>query len=123
MKSLFPHPVKDRPRKAGVATVLTNSFGEPWNADGFGGSFNRVRDAAEISHVDEDSGKRIRKHLHDVRGTFCTRLIIEAGLNDVEAAGVMGWSPDKVAIIRRMYVDQSLVVIALGERLRGVRHV
>lgn len=110
--------LKKRPRKEGVETVLVNSYGQPWSGDGFGGSFNRVRDAAKIVHVDEDSGKRIKKHLHDVRGTFCTKLITEAELTDQEAAGIMGWAPDRVAAIRRVYVDQSKVVVALGERLK-----
>lgn len=110
-----------RPRKDGVATVLTNSYGEPWNADGFGGSFNRIRDTADIVHVDEETGKRTKKHLHDVRGTFCTRLIAEVGLSDIDAAGIMGWAPDKVANIRRVYVDQARVVVALGERLRNLK--
>ena len=113
--------LKSRPRKSDVHTVLTNSFGEPWSVDGFGGSFNRVRDEADIVHVDPETGANTKKHLHDVRGTFCTRLLVEAGLNDVEAAGIMGWAPEKVAAIRRVYVDQSRVVVALGERLRNLR--
>lgn len=113
--------LKSRVRKPGVETVLVNSYGEPWTGDGFGGSFNRVRDAAQIVHVEDDSGKRIRKHLHDVRGTFCTRLLIDGGLSDAEAAGIMGWSTERVATIRRVYVDQTRVVVALGERLRAMK--
>jgi integrase len=112
--------LRDRPRKAGVETVLVNSFGEPWSGDGFGGSFNRVRDKAMIVHVDEDTGDAVKKHLHDVRGTFCTKLLTEGGLSDVETAGIMGWSPERVATIRRIYVDQAKVVVALGERLRNI---
>lgn len=55
------------------------------------------------------------KHLHDVRGTFATRLIL-AGLADAEVADVMGWSVEQVSGIRRSYVDQSQVVVAMGER-------
>ena len=61
------------------------------------------------------------KHLHDVRGTFCTRLIVDCELTDSEAAGVMGWAPDKVAEIRRVYVDQRRVVEAIGKRLAGMK--
>lgn len=104
-------------RKEGVNTVLVNSFGEPWSGDGFGGSFNRVRDEADIEFVDEETGERKRKHLHDVRGTFCTRLLTETDLSDREIADIMGWSPDKVASIRRVYVDQSSVVRAIGARI------
>ena len=107
-----------RKRADGVTTVLVNSFGKPWSGDGFGGSFGRVRDHAKIIHIDPDSGERREKHLHDVRGTFCTKLFI-AGLTDQEVAAVMAWSPSQVASIRRSYVDQSHINVAMGRRLRG----
>lgn len=112
--------LQTRYRRSGVETVLVNSHGKPWTGDGFGGSFNRVRDAADIVHVDPDTGERIKKHLHDVRGTFCTRLLADGGLSDAEAAEIMGWAPERVATIRRVYVDQAKVVVALGERLKGL---
>ncbi len=105
-----------RSRRNGVNTVLVNSFGQSWSGDGFGGSFNRIRDAAGIVHVDPEAGEDKKKHLHDVRGTFCTKLIL-AGLTDQEAADIMGWSPDQVAGIRRVYVDQSSVIVAIGQRI------
>jgi integrase len=83
--------LRSRPRKDGVEHVLVNSLGEPWSSDGFG-SFNSVRDEAEIVFVDPDTGERKAKHLHDPRGTFSTRLLIEPALSDEEAARVMGWS-------------------------------
>jgi hypothetical protein len=46
--------------------------------------------AADIVYVDPDTGERRKKHLHDVRGTFATRVIL-AGLADAEVAEVMGW--------------------------------
>ena len=110
--------LRTRHREDGVETVLVNSFGRPWSGDGFGGSFNRVRDEADIVHIDEDSGERTKKHLHDVRGTFCTKLITQAELTDREAADIMGWAPERVAAIRRVYVEQSRVIVALGERLQ-----
>ena len=90
---------------------------------GFGGSFNRIRDEAAICHRDEETGKDVAKHLHDVRGTFCTKLMTEANLTDAQVAEVMGWSPDKVANIRRAYVNPVNVVLALGRRMNcvGVR--
>jgi coenzyme F420-reducing hydrogenase gamma subunit len=39
-----------------------------------------------------------------------------AGLIDTEVAVVMGWSVDQVSGTRRTYVDQSRVVVAMGER-------
>lgn len=62
--------LRTRYRAEGVDTVLVNSYGHPWTGDGFGGSFNRIRDAAAIKHRDEDGTERL-KHLHDLRGTFC----------------------------------------------------
>ena len=108
--------LRGRERKDGVETVLVTSFGRPWSADGFGGSFNRIRDLADIVHVDQETGERKKKHLHDVRGTFATHLIM-AGLTDQEVAEAMAWSPEQVSTIRRVYVDQARVVVALGKRI------
>lgn len=109
--------LRSRPRREGVTNVLVNSFGEAWSADGFGGSFNRVRDHADICHVDPETGERKKKHLHDVRGTFCTKLLVEAGLSDEEAAGIMGWSVAQVSSIRRVYVDDSVLIGSIANRM------
>jgi integrase len=116
--------LRSRPRRARVETVLVNSFGRPWSGDGFGGSFNRIRDAANIVHVDAETGQSRKKHLHDVRGTFVSKLILEASkegkpLSNQEIAELMGWSPDQVDGIRRTYVDQRKIVVAIGERIGG----
>ena len=113
--------LKSRPAQAGVETVLVNSAGNSWSADGFGGSFNRIRDLANILYFDEISGDKIKKHLHDVRGTFCTKLLIDGDLSDAQAAEIMGWSPDRVGMIRKVYVDQSQVIIAMGQKLRRIK--
>lgn len=63
-----------------------------------------------------NKGTRRKKHLHDVRGTFATRLIL-AGLADADVAEVMGWPLERVSGVRRTYVDQSRVVVAMGERI------
>lgn len=112
----FLEDLATRHRADGVDTLLVNSRGRPWSGDGFGGSFNRIRDAAGIAHVDEETGERRLKHLHDVRGTFATRLILN-GLSDKDVADVMGWSVETVSTIRRVYVDQARVVVAIGERI------
>jgi hypothetical protein len=70
----------------------------------------------DLCTVDPDTGERRLKHLHDVSGTFATRLIL-AGLNDAEVAEVIGWSVEQVSGIRRTNVDQSRVVVAMGERI------
>lgn len=110
--------LRTRERAEGVDTVLVNSYGRPWSGDGFGGSFNRIRDAAKIEHQDEDGTRRL-KHLHDLRGTFCTMLLSECQLTDKEAADIMAWSPDRVAHIRKTYVDDARVIVAIGERIAG----
>ncbi|RYD49948.1 MAG: hypothetical protein EOP60_12800 [Sphingomonadales bacterium] len=38
-------------------------------------------------------------------------------LADGEAAEITGWSPGRVAHIRKVYVDPERVVVALGERI------
>jgi integrase len=108
--------LRGRRRADGVSTVLVNSFGRPWTGDGFGGSFNLVRDAADIIYTDDEGEKR-KKHLHDVRGTFCTLLLTECDLTDDEAAKIMAWSPSRIAKIRSVYVDDSAVVISIAERM------
>lgn len=108
--------LRTRHRAEGVNTVLVNSFGRPWSGDGFGGSFNRIRDAANIVHKDDDGPDRL-KHLHDVRGTFCTFLITEVELTDEQAGEILAWSPKRVSRIRRVYVDDARVVVAIGARI------
>lgn len=113
-----------RKRKEGVNTILVNEHGRSWTGAGFGGSmsFGMVRDKANIVHVEEgDDGERIErpKHLHDVRGTFCTYLLTECELTDEDAAWIMGWSPARVGKIRSTYVDSAAVVISLAERMRA----
>lgn len=108
--------LRTRHRKEGVETVLVNSYGRPWSGDGYGTSFDDTRNKAGIVHID-DEGKVRKKHLHDVRGTFCTMLLTEWGLTDEEAADIMAWSPARVAHIRKVYVDHMRVVVALGEKI------
>ena len=77
-----------------------------------------------IVHFDAETGGARRKHLHDLRGTFASKLILEASrqgkpLTNHEIAELMGWSPDQVDGIRRAYVDQGEIVVAIGDRIRG----
>lgn len=96
---------KPEKRKPLPATILANSFWQPWTAMGFGSRFNDAK---------RDSGLQL--HLHDVRGTFATRCMI-AGLTDQEIADIVGWNTDDVAAIRIKYVDQARVVVAIGKRI------
>lgn len=116
--------LRTRKRKDGVNTVLVNERGASWTAAGFGGSgsFGLIRDKAKIVHIEEGSdGQSVerKKHLHDVRGTFCTILLTECELTDEDAARILAWSPVRVAKIRSTYVDSAAVVISLAERMRA----
>jgi len=106
--------LRTRERKEGVETVLVNGFGQAWSDDGFGQRFIAARDRANIVH---DDGRK--KHLHDCRGTFATELIL-AKFTDSEVADVLAWAPERVANIRKVYVDRERVVVALAERLNKV---
>jgi integrase len=108
--------LRTRPRQDDVQTVLVSSKGTPWTPDGLNTAFNSVRDEVGIFHIDEEGNKRA-KHIHDLRGTFCTKLM-KAGLADEQVADVMGWSPEQVRGIRRVYVDQGQIAVAIGKRLR-----
>ena len=117
---LLLEELRDRERESGVDTVLVNSKGRPWTPGSLTQAFNEVRDLANdargIVHDDGD-GEHRAKHLHDVRGTFVTTLC-RAGLTDREIADIVAWSPQNVAVIRRTYVDDAAVVVALSERIR-----
>ncbi len=108
--------LRTRPRQDGVTTVLVNSLGKSWTGNSFGGMVSRIKAHAGIVHVDED-GTEHAKHLHDVRGTFCTMLLTEWDLTDEQAANIMGWSEGRVAQIRKVYVDHLRVVVALGRHI------
>lgn len=110
--------LRTRARKEKVNTVLVTSHGTPWTGNGLSGGFGSAVREADIHHIDHDGAKRW-KHLHDIRGTFATRLMTAPGLDldDKQVAAIMGWAPEKVSEIRKHYVDDEAIVVALGERL------
>ena len=111
----------DRPRAEGVDNVIVDADGLPWVPDRLSKAIHKIRDAAGIVHVDEETGRTRKKHLHDVRGTFATFLMTQTDLSDMEIADIMGWSPEEVSRIRKVYVDDSAKVVAIGQRIaRGV---
>ena len=113
--------LKDRDRRPGVETVLVTKSGDPWNLDALSKAVAAVRKKAGIIHVDEETGRKRTKHLHDVRGSYATRLMTTTDLTDQEIAEIMGWSPEEVGRIRKVYVDQSARVVAIGRRIaRGL---
>lgn len=106
-----------RPRQVGVTTVLVDHAGAPWTPDRLTKAVGRVRDEIGIVHVDAETGVRRKKHLHDARGTYATKLMISTDLTDAEIAGMMGWTPEETSRIRHVYVDQTKAIVALAERL------
>ena len=110
--------LRARARQPGVENVIVNRNGLPWHPDTLTRQIAIVRDTLKILHVDPESGAARKKHLHDARGTFATRLMLSAKLSDEEIGDIMGWSPTDVARIRRVYVDHSSAMIAIGRRIR-----
>ena len=111
-----------RERQAGADTLLVNSKGLPWTPASLTQAFNEVRDNANggagiVQRGDPKLGLPDRKkHLHDARGTFVTRLC-RAGLTDDQIADIVAWSPANVSRIRRTYVDDAAVIVALADRI------
>ena len=92
-----------------------NSFGEAWSPDALGKRFGEISREAGIFHKENGEPDRL-KHLHDVRGTYVTNLC-RAGLTDRQIADIVAWSELNVARIRRTYVDDAAVVVALSRRI------
>lgn len=89
----------------GRGIILRNSHGEPWTPDGWQSSWRTARPEG------------FDRKVHDLRGTFATRMMI-AGFTDTEIAMVMGWRAERIAAIRMRYVDRSRVARAMAERLK-----
>lgn len=89
-------------------TVLTNTKGQPWTADGLKTVWGR---AVTKSGVDG-------KHFHDLRGTAATKFCL-AGLSDIQIASIVGWKPTRVAEIRARYVDRKFIVQEVIDRLEA----
>jgi integrase len=94
----------------GRGAILRTSYGEPWTVDGWQSSWRTARPAG------------FDRKVHDLRGTFATRLMV-AGFSDTEIAVVMGWRAERVAMIRARYVDRGRVARAMAERLAVNREV
>lgn len=113
--------LRTRARKPDVETLLVNSRGEPWTADSLSHIVSRVARHAGLVHREEGEEDR-NKHLHDIRGTYVTHLC-RAGLTDREIADIVAWSEDSVSRIRKVYVDDAQVVVAIGRRIAAARQV
>lgn len=99
------------PKRA--ATILTNSRGYSWTADGFGSSWWKAMEDAGLHAEDIDL------HLHDFRGTFAT-VIYRAGLTVREIAETLGWTEDRVERLIDRYVKRDEI---LKDRIRKLERV
>lgn len=84
--------------------VLKNSRGKAWTESGLGSVFQK------------NKPESFDRRIHDLRGSFCTMLIMK-GLTDQEAALIMGWTSQRVANVRARYVNEERVIVNLLDRL------
>lgn len=98
---------KARPDAASTASlfVLTGEHGTQYKANSLTHAWVK---AAATAGVD--------KTLHDLRGTFATRLMAK-GLSDEEIADIMGWDTEDVRKIRRRYVDRDKIATLIAARI------
>jgi len=114
--------LRTRHRKEGVNTLLVNSRGDPWAPVTMTTSFIDARsEANDGKGIFEPGNPKLgvpdrAKHLHDCRGTFVTKLC-RTDMTNEEIARVVAWSSENVDRIRRTYVDDAAVVVALSQRI------
>jgi len=118
--------LRTRFRLPDVQTVLVGAKGGPMQEKTLSAEFSLYASKANggkgIIHAGEyDDEPDRRKHLHDLRGTFATKLMTLPGgsLTDDQIAMIMGWTPSQVASIRKRYVDEAAIVVAIGRRIAG----
>lgn len=118
--------LRTRSRKPDVETVLVGALGNPLAPATVTSQFVKYRNLANggngIVHRGEHEDEPDRaKHLHDIRGTFATKLMTlpGGGLSDSQIAMIMGWSESQVSAIRKRYVDEAAIVVAIGRRIAG----
>lgn len=87
----------------GRGAILRDTRGKPWTLEGWKSAWGRAQPEG------------FDRHVHDLRGTFATRLMA-VGFSDTEIALVMGWRAERIAAIRMRYVDRGRVARALAAR-------
>lgn len=100
--------LKEIPHRAD--TVLTNSYGEAWTADGLKTSFRKRQAKAKITGL----------RFHDLRGTAATNLRL-AGSPDHDIATILGWSKEQVQALLVRYVSAEAVALDMLERMKHER--
>jgi integrase len=105
--------IEDHREKLGAkpATLLFNSWGRPWTADGLKTSFYRHREAAL-------SGDK--PSIHDLRKTAATNMVILQKtfpeISDGVLCDLFGWTPGTVSRMKRIYVSDAAVIRAMTGR-------
>jgi len=95
-------------KKKTAVTVVVNRRGAPFTPREFSRAIERARKAAGVAEG---------KTLHDLRGTFATRLMAE-GFEDREIDAILGWAPGKSERVRRHYISRKSIIKAGLERVR-----
>lgn len=87
-------------------TVITGARGKSLTANALQKKINaRAKDLG------------IYNTLHRLRNTYAT-LLVKAGFEDSEIAGIMGWTVDDVKELKRIYVHRDVIVADQVRRLR-----
>jgi integrase len=108
---------RSRFRMEGVENLLVTPKGKAWRDFQLENAVRLVRNKAGIRYFDPKTGECEDLHLHDLRGTFATRLILTTDLCDEQIATLMGWSARSVASIRRVYVSDRARIRQIGKLL------
>jgi integrase len=94
-------------------TVLFNSRGQPWTADGLSTSFYRHRDIALESEN--------LPTIHDLRKTAATNMVIlqqrfPDQITDQVLSDMFGWTSGTRTKMKRIYVSDAAVIRAMTNR-------
>ena len=90
-----------RPRQWGVKHILVDSNGAPWGRASVLGKAKKIRDAAQIVHVDlaNDAAVTRKKDIKDLTKTWAIRAM-RAGATDDDIIMLRRWKRDDVADLR-----------------------
>jgi len=97
-----------RGRVVSSVFVVTTSRGKQFKPTGFATAVQRAHKAAGVAPG---------KTLHDIRGTFATRLM-QAGFSDSEVDEMLGWDSGNSARTRRSYISRRTVVESAIKRFQ-----
>lgn len=95
-------------RKVASLFVVTNKWGKQFKPTGYATAVHRAHKAAGVAQG---------KTLHDLRGTFATRLMA-AGLSNDDIDEIMGWESGNSSRTRRSYISRSAVVMSAIEQFQ-----